>query len=674
MGKNQTRQGMGKTVTKVAAASGLVAVFGAAAAMGAPAAVADSNGTTSTSTPTGVATQVRKSVTLSGNADGSINSSASAMVTQVSAVGNGQSTVKVPVGADSARNLDGFSSVPIQGQTATFNLNPNGNEEQRIYTKSSDGPLKVKVTATLDGKPINPGEVVNKTGVLAVNYTVVNTETQKQTVTYKDAQGNDVSQEVEVASPIGGTVDIHLPQGFNEITAKGASIGGLGTGETKLSFDLVLFEPLGNRVANFGYQTRIEAGTLPGAVFTFLPIVPLDNSTISSTKEAYEGGAKTGASIYDAGTQIGENLVKVEDGAMKLNEGLAKAADGAAQLAKGLNEQVVPGANKLAAGADTLNAGLSGDFSDGLTQLNAGLAKLQEGVDNLPASVKADPKYQTAIAGLNGLLLYLNGLDDIADAIKAGTANASSFASAITGYCGLITSLGQPVAGAQCATDFGTIRLTLNGAAALQNTIINSGLSGNPSALSITNQLIAGLPALLDSIQAELLGTPSSPGVNALVAGGQQLQDGFNAKVLPGAEKLAAGANKLADGLPTAADGATQIADGLPAAVDGTATLAAGANQLKTEGADKLAASGESAQAGYAEKVAQINALQQIGLAGSNIPYGPATGPNTLTSGVYQLTLAPAAPDSNNTLTWGLAVLGLVVAGGAGALVWRRVH
>ena len=669
MGKNQNRHGMGKTATKVVAASGLVAVFGAAAAIGAPAAVADSNGSTSTPTPTGVATQVRKSVTLTGNPDGSINSSASAMVTQVSAVGNGQSTVKVPVGADSARNLDGFSSVPIQGQTATFNLNPNGNEEQRIYTKSSDGPIKVKVTATLDGKPINPGEVVNKTGVLAVNYTVVNTETQKQTVTYKDAQGNDVTQEVDVASPIGGTVDIHLPQGFNEITAKGASIGGLGTGETKLSYSLVLFEPLGNRVANFGYQTRIEQGTLPGAVFTFLPIIPMDNSTIATTKEAYEGGAQTGTSIYDAGTQIGDNLVKVEDGANQLTTGLIKAQEGAALLAKGLNETAVPGANKLAAGADQLNEGLSVTFLNGLKTLNAGLAKLQEGVDNLPATVKADPKYKTAIAGLNGLLTYLNGLDDIADGIVAGTSNTSSFASAITGYCAL-TGGAQP----SCLTDFGTIRATLNGAGALQHTIINSGLFGQPSALSITNQLIAGLPDLLDSIQAELLGTPSEPGVNALVAGGQQLQAGFEKQILPGSKKLAAGANQLADGLPTAADGATQIADGLPAAVAGTEKLASGANQLKTEGADKLAASGESAQAGYAEKVAQINALQQIGLSGSNIPYGPATGPNTLTSGVYQLTLAPAAPDSNNTLTWGLAVLGLVVAGGAGALVWRRVR
>lgn len=676
MGNHQSRNGMSKTVTKVAAASGLVAIFGAAAAMGAPAAVADSTATT-TGTPsaTDVATQVRKSVTLSGNPDGSINSSASAMVTQVSSVGNGQAEVTVPVGATSARNLDGFSSVPFEGQNAIFNMNPNGNQEQRIYTKSSDGPIKVKATATLDGKPINPGEVVNKTGVLAVNYTVVNTETQKQTVTYKDVNGNDVVSEVDVASPIGGSVDIVLPQGFNEITATGAQVGGDGTGATKLSYSLVLFEPLGNRVANFGYQTRIAAGTLPSAKFTFLPIIPMENSTIASTKEAYTGGAKTGETIHGAGVEIGENLTKLQDGAAKLTTGLQKAASGADELAAGLNNKVVPGANALADGADKLSSGLSGDFESGMAQLVDGLETLQAGIEDLPDTVKKSPEYKQAIAGLNGLLLYLNGINDAALAIKAGTAaSGSPFATAIAGYCGLITTLGQPAAGAQCATDFGTIRATINGAAVGISGVINNGIAGNPGALSIVNDLLAGLPLLLTGIQAQLLGTPEDPGVDALVAGGKQLQSGLVDTVIPGASALAAGANTLADGLPAAADGATRIADGLPAAVDGTEQIEQGAGQLRDEGSDKLAASGESAQSDYAFKVAQIDAIQTVGLSGSNIPYGPATGPNTQTTGVYQLTLSPANSGASNGLVFGLAALGLVVAGAAGVFVWRRVH
>lgn len=683
MSNHQSRNGMTKTVTKVAAASGLVAIFGAAAAMGAPAAVADSTATT-TSTPsaTDVATQVRKSVTLSGNPDGSIISSASAMVTQVSSVGNGQAQVSVPVGADSARNLDGFSSVPVENQNAIFNMNPNGNQEQRIYTPSSDGPIRVKVTATLDGKPINPGEVVDKTGVLAVNYNVVNTQTEKQTVTYKDVNGNDVVTEVEMASPIGGSVDIFLPQGFNEITATGASVGGDGTGATKLSYSLVLFEPLGNPVANFGYQTRIAAGTLPSAKFTFLPIIPMENSTIASTKEAYTGGAATGSTIHGAGVEIGENLTKLQDGAAKLTEGLAKASAGASELAAGLNNKVVPGANALASGANQLDAGantlangLSGDLNDGLTTLNAGLAKFLAGVNALPEEVtkqiEANPDYEAAMYALNVMVNGgpVPGVGTIPSPTAAKGAVDTLYGVANTAAPVTCTSpnLGAPFyscANAQAAAN-GYIAFA-SGAAA---------------------QLAADLPPLLqdilEGIQASLLGVPKGEpaGLLQIVAGGQQIQEGLEEQIIPGANELAAGtgkladgANTLADGLPAAADGATQIADGLPAAVDGTQQIESGAGQLRDEGSDKLAASGESAQADYAFKVAQINAIQQVGLSGSNIPYGPAVGPNTQTTGVYQLTLAPASTGASNTLVFGLAALGLVVAGAAGVFVWRRVH
>ncbi len=672
MGNHQTSNGIGKTVTKVAAASGLVAIFGAAAAMGAPAAVAESK----TASAQDVQTTVRKSVSLSGAPDGTIKSSSSMMVTAVSSVGNGQATVTVPVGADSARNLDGFSSVPVKGQNAQFTVNPNGTgQEQRIVTSSNDGPIKVKVTATLDGKPINPGDVVGKSGVLAVNYMIVNTETKKQTVTYKDVNGNDVTSEVDVAAPIGGSVDIILPQGFNEITATGANIGGDGTGASKLSYSLVLFEPLGNRVANIGYQTRITDGTLPQAQFTFLPIIPMENSTIASTQEAYTGGAKTGATIYGAGVEIGDNLLKLQAGAAKLTAGLAKAADGASQLADGLNNKVVPGANQLAAGADTLAGGLSGDLNDGMTTLNAGLAKMLAGVNELPETVKGTAEYKQAIAGLNGLLLYLNGITQYANGIKAATSatpSMTNMAGAIIGYCPGSTGPGGQVG---CQAAFGALRTGINSAANGIYGLVNTpgAVPGQPSAVQIVGALIQGLPALLDGIQANLLGNyTTQPGLLQIVAGGQQIQGGLEDKIIPGANKLAAGANTLADGLPAAADGATKIADGLPAAVEGTAKIEAGAGELKTKGADKLAASGETAESEYAFKVAQINAIQAVGLSGSNIPYGPATGPNTKTTGVYQLTLAPASTGASNSLVFGLAALGLIVAGGAGVFVWRR--
>ncbi len=676
MGNHQTSNGIGKTVTKVAAASGLVAIFGAAAAMGAPAAVAESN----TSSSQDVQTTVRKSVSLSGAPDGTIKSSSSMMVTAVSSVGNGQATVTVPVGADSARNLDGFSSVPVKGQNAQFTVNPKGiGQEQRIVTSSNDGPIKVKATATLDGKPINPADIVGKTGVLAVNYAIVNTETKKQTVTYKDVNGNDVTSEVDVAAPIGGSVDIVLPQGFNEITATGANIGGDGSGGTKLSYSLVLFEPLGNRVANIGYQTRITDGTLPQAQFTFLPIIPLENSTIATTKEAYTGGAKTGATIYGAGVEIGDNLLKLQAGAAKLTAGLAKAADGASQLADGLNNKVVPGANALASGADTLAGGLSGDLNGGMTTLNAGLKALQAGVNGLPTTVKAqvltDRQYQLAVGGLGQLASNGPKAAAAAKIVSGQTAITVPIPGVYKYECIKPPTFPFPALLPSCAD-------IVNGfeyPPGTYNAGINDYIAGatqigtllGPTGVDESG-LLTTIMTIMQGVKASLLGTVKDPALNALVAGGQQIQAGLEDKIIPGANALAAGANTLADGLPAAADGATQIADGLPAAVEGTGKIEEGAGELKTKGADKLATSGETAESEYAFKVAQINAIQTVGLSGSNIPYGPATGPNTKTTGVYQLTLAPASTGASNLFVFELAALGLIVAGGAGVFVWRR--
>ena len=54
--------------------------------------------------------------------------------------------------------------------------------------------------------------------------------------------------------------------------------------------------------------------------------------------------------------------------------------------------------------------------------------------------------------------------------------------------------------------------------------------------------LYAGLPdminTILDGIQQTLLGTAKDPGVNALVAGGQQLQDGLTGTIIRAPTRL----------------------------------------------------------------------------------------------------------------------------------------
>ncbi len=142
----------------------------------------------------------------------------------------------------------------------------------------------------------------------------------------------------------------------------------------------MLFPPLGSSEVKVGYQSRISNGQMPAAEFSFLPIVPFDNSTIAGTTEAYKGGASTGASIFGAGTQIGDNLLKLQDGAGKLVAGLGQLSAGASQLSDGLVNTAAPGSAALADGANQV--------ADGLDELNSNVPALEEGVSDLNAGAQ----------------------------------------------------------------------------------------------------------------------------------------------------------------------------------------------------------------------------------------------------------------------------------------------
>lgn len=686
MSKKETRMGAAKTVVAV---TGLVAVFGAAAGIAAPATAEDS--TTSTSSEA-LSSTVRKSISMSGDADGTINSTQ--MVTQVSAVGDGQMTVNVPIGGNSTRNLDGFGSIPVEGQDAVFNLNVNGSEEQRVLSTAEQNVLSVKTIVTLDGKPIDPDDVVGKTGLLDVQYTVVNSGTSTQTVTFQNARGETITQEQEVNLPIGGSIDIDLPQGFNEVTAKGANIGGDGMGQTTLGFSVVLFKPLGDPVATFGYQARITDGTIPAAKFTFLPIVPLDNPSVVTAEAAFKGGAAVGTQIYEAGVGISKNLLTLQDGAAKLLVGLETAVTGIDELASKLKAGE-PDAQKLAAGAETISDGINNTLAPGIEQvidgvtapdgLQAGLKLLEASVKKLPetvaAQVKAMPMYQQLIAG--------------ADQLTAGKAQADGGIKVLEAAAPVLGKVCDQLAidelivlgpflppedripaGTTCGGITGGLQDYVDGANQLAESL-GTQADGSTGYLDSINLIMEG-------VEATLLGTPAAPGIKALsdgvddvlVPGLEQLYDGVKpgSDLADGAEQVAAGNETLSESVTAAADGSQLLADKLPDAVVGLKAAEQGAIDLREQGSDKLAATGETAEEGYALQVGQINALQQVGLAGTALPYGPATatGGAVNTSGVYQLTLQAAPSGASNSLVFGLAALGLIAGGAVGVWAYRR--
>ena len=199
--RSKKKYGTGVAVAATAGALALIAVSATGAS-------AEGELTNTPASANEISSTVRKTVAVTADSNGKVSNSI--MVTQVSSNGKGQTTVNVPVGdkTSNARNLDGFSGVPIQDGNAVFNMNLSGSQENRVMTNTTPGPIEVTAEATLDGQPIQPDEVVNKTGVLKVKYTIINTEKQVVEVPVKGEDGNTTVEEQEVDAPIGGSVAI----------------------------------------------------------------------------------------------------------------------------------------------------------------------------------------------------------------------------------------------------------------------------------------------------------------------------------------------------------------------------------------------------------------------------------------------------------------------------------
>ncbi len=647
---------------KRAGAALMVVSVSTACVSGLVSAASATNSTTTNQLPSDVNIMVRKTVLQTGNATGQLTDMS--MFTQVSAVGDGSKTIEIPVGTPSVRNLNNFGSPATQGDDVIMPITVDGNTTQRIYTKADIQPVKVVARATLDGKVINPTEVINQTGVLKVTYEVTNTTARTIETTYRNGAGLDVTTTATLADPFVGSLNITLPSQFGEITARGATVAGDGKGGTQLGYQMVLFDPLGSPTQTLTYESRIQNGTLPDVKFGFLPIVPYDNSTISTTKDAYASGAASGEKIYGAGLELGDNLVKLQVGAGKLLAGLNTAVDGAQQLADGLNGKAIPGAKDLAAGSKKLNAGLSDKIAPGAQDIADGFVKVDQALRDLPATVMDDPKYQQLVGGVTQLQIGLHQLN-----INQGPV-LQSFATQVTEYLDSIKALavGAGCTSSACAE---IVQDATSGLAANSN--VKTGIEGIVEQAGTgadgLKQVNDGISQLVDSIASGLY---DNSDWQKLVAGGQTLAEG-TLEAADGAKQVADGSETLYEGLEPAGTGASALAGGLGAAVDGVAKIEDGAGKLKLEGTDKLMESGDAAASEFAAKVALLDALQVAGKAGAGIPYGNAVGANTSTTGAYQLLLNGAsATTADNVARYTVGVLGFIVAGGVATMMWRR--
>lgn len=340
---------------------------------------------------------------------------------QVAMEGKGTVDLANPVETKGLRNLDGFGGFEVKNGQMVGSYTVDGEKRLRSvsdYTKRL--PLEVDVKYFLDGKQVQPGDVVGKDGTLKVQYTVRNVTGKPQEVSFDDGTGTMTTATEDVVIPMVGSLTTVLPSSFTDVRSGEANMAGDGHGGTKMSFTMTLFGPIGKPEATFGYEARITDGVIPKASISALPVSPLDSPSFKGGAESYKGGAQTGATLTAGATEIDSNLLKLRDGAGDLLAGLIKLRDGADQLHEGLAGQAAPGAAKLAAGAGDLKngtgqlrdgaakakdgssqvAGGATQVADGSADLADGLALIQSGVAQLPAN----PDVAEGVAQLKGAL------------------------------------------------------------------------------------------------------------------------------------------------------------------------------------------------------------------------------------------------------------------------------
>jgi putative membrane protein len=534
------------------------------------------------------------------------------LFSQLVVTGDGTYQVLDPTSGKNIRDLDGFSTPDVKDGLADYSIDVHGKTTRRTVSDFTGKlPIRVKAEYTLDGKRMSAQDIVGKSGILDVQYTVENVSATPTQISYSVA-GKKVTKTIDLVTPYVGQLSLTLPSSFTDIDAVRADIAGDGRGGQVLNWTMVLFEPIGQVKQRFGYTARVKHAQLPSATVQAVPVSPNKKPELAYGEKGFAEGVDSAGNVAFAGATIDSNMVKLRDGAGDLLAGLTKLAAGAAALNDGLAGQAAPGARQLADGLGSAKAG-SAKLAAGADQLGGGLAQVKDGSGKLSAGLGS------ASAGSEKLL---DGSQDLATGAGLTAAGAKT----------LSDGLAQISAGLDQLSAVSALPAAKAGAIALRAGV--DKLLAGVGAADQPQTLLGGLAAL-------------GAGLPAAKGGVDQVAGGLNAAAATGGslDQLKGAALSLAPAIPAALGGpcATPLAP--PPAVPATpceviSALYYGIGQVKTQ---SLAAAGGLGQVsgGLASAIAGVDALAtgltqvKLGLkSGSAAQPGLAEGLDSLVAGL----------------------------------------
>lgn len=498
-------------------------------------------------------------------------------------------------------------------------------------TANKDLPVSVKVKYYLDGKEMDPKEMLGKSGEVKIDVFVDNKD--KHTIKLDD--GNEKS----VCTPFSSVVVMNLPiDTFSNVKANSGKIVSDGNNQVltyvalpglKDSLDLdtnVIDIP--EYLSVTADVNEFEMGSIVVTVTSELPEIndfedagDLDEliDGIEKIKEVSEKLSEATGKLYEGQVAFNDGINEFTNGVDKVNVGANALKDGSAKLKDGIgasysgSKEINNGVKSLNDGANKLGQGFNGlgqgsvEFSSKAQEFSKGAEQVANGVSQIPEKTEIMSNgMNDLVEGTgkieNGQEQLTEGLKNSLDAIekiKKGKEKELTVVNMLlkgvegleAGAQGLAKIPGAEGIAAKMLEGFGKQRIALEG---LQDS---------------SNQLISGMNQLEEGLkQAEMASSELSENLGKVNEGQKKIAYGLgelskgtkglgdaSKQLTAGSEGLMAGANKLNNGAKEASagvkgftDGAGKVSKGTEELTNGLGKLDAGASELN-KGANELA-------------------------------------------------------------------------------------
>lgn len=383
--------------------------------------------------------------------------------------------------------------------------------------------------------------------------------------------------------------------------------------------------------------TRLAEGakTADAGAGTLLSSVKNGTADINRLADGAGQVATGAAQLQSQGTQVVlSGLEDLKPGTNQILDGLKQVVPGANSLVQGLENQMVPGAKKIATGIATINSNL--DALEGGAQTIAGgveslKTQVKNGAVNIQTGAGAASQYvagvKQALTALNGSGLTPQQQAIVAQAMGAidgaGTAENPGLANVVNSISAGAGQLATSMDSEQVGGLVNGAKTLAGGLAAVKAGFRGDGTAENPGLVTGSATLASGMEANLPNIKTLSAGASALldgqqrvvAGVNSLAAGQKEINN--KAKQLAaGAGQVSAGTGSLTNSWATLTNGVSQLKDGTAQIAEGNATVATGWSTLiegttqLNEGAGKLSDGSEELATGLEGGYDQVSAVK----------------------------------------------------------------